>query len=125
MRISDWSSDVCSSDLVESTLVPVKDLTIQLSYTYLNAQIRKIDAVTTADPNYDPAISVVSRGSPLVLSPKHKFSITGHYTMPFDRRNGRVSNGLKYVYTDQQVKSYAYQNPTVLAGMILAERLVG
>src|SRR3546814_7414368 len=117
MRISDWSSDVCSSDLVESTLVPVKDLTIQLSYTYLNAQIRKIDAVTTADPNYDPAISVVSRGSPLVLSPKNKFSIAGNYTLPFDRSIGRVSIGLNYVYTDKQVTSYVYQDPTVLAGM--------
>src|SRR3546814_8473316 len=98
MRISYWSSDVGSSDL-------------------LNAQIRKIDEVTTADPNYDPAISVVSRGSPLVLSPKNKFSIAGNYTLPFDRSIGRVSIGLNYVYTDKQVTSYVYQDPTVLAGM--------
>src|SRR3546814_14647247 len=117
MRISDWSSDVCSSDLVESTLVPVKDLTIQLSYTYLNAQIRKIDAVTTADPNSDPAISVVSRGSPLVLSPKTKFAIAGTYTLPFDLHIGRVSTRLTSFYTDKQVTSYVLKEPKGIAGM--------
>src|SRR3546814_10183351 len=48
MRISDWSSDVCSSDLgvrtegfeLEATLVPARDFRMSAGLTYANAGYR-------------------------------------------------------------------------------------
>lgn len=102
---------------VESTLMPAKGLTFQVSYTYLNATIRKIDPVSTADPNYEASIGNIAKGSPLVLSPKNKLSIAGNYVLPLERSIGQVSLGLNYIYTDKQTTSYVYQNPAVLAAL--------
>jgi iron complex outermembrane receptor protein len=114
---------------VESTLFPMKGLSFQLSYTYLNAEIRKIEPVDTTDPNYDPAISAVAPGSPLVLSPKNKYSLAANYILPLDRSIGSVSLGLTFVHTDKQTTSYVYQDPATLAAFgkdygVLASRNV-
>ncbi|NGY03922.1 TonB-dependent receptor [Solimonas terrae] len=102
---------------VESTLVPTKGLTFQLSYTYLNTSIRSIDPVSTDDPNYEAQVSQIAKGSPLVLSPKNKLSIAGNYVLPLERSIGQVSLGLNYIYTAQQTTSYTYQNPAILAAL--------
>ena len=100
---------------VESTLIPAKGLSFQLSYAYLNTEIRKIDPVDTTDPNYQPAAADIASGSPLVLSPKHKASVSANYVLPLDARLGKVSLGLNYVYTAKQTTTYVYQDPAVLA----------
>jgi iron complex outermembrane receptor protein len=102
---------------VESTVVPAKGLNFQLSYTYLNATIRSIDEISTSDPNYEPEVTNLERGSPLVLSPKNKLSLSGSYTLPLDRSIGKVSLGLNYVYTDKQTTGNAYADPDTLARM--------
>ncbi|HET8882210.1 MAG TPA: TonB-dependent receptor [Solimonas sp.] len=102
---------------VESVLMPVKGLTFQLSYTYLNTSIRSIDPVVTNDPNYEAQVSQIAKGSPLVLSPKNKLSIAGNYVLPLDRALGQISLGLNYIYTAKQTTSYTYQNPAILAAM--------
>ena len=40
-----------------------KGLRFELSYTYLKAEIREIQAVSTADPNYQPQTSQIAKGS--------------------------------------------------------------
>ena len=97
---------------VESSLVPMKGLTFQLSYTYLNATIRKIDPVESVDPNYQ-ASTAISPGDPLVLSPKNKISLSANYTLPLEASIGKVSLGLNYVYTDKQTTNYIYDDATV------------
>ncbi|WP_428310661.1 TonB-dependent receptor [Hydrocarboniphaga sp.] len=96
---------------VEGSINPFRGLTLQASYTYLNATIRKIDPVVSADPNY-VASTAIAPGDPLALSPKNKLSLGGSYTLPLDASIGKVSLGLNYVYTDKQTTNYIYDDAT-------------
>jgi iron complex outermembrane receptor protein len=97
---------------VESSLVPVKGLTLLASYTYLNATIRKIQQVQSADPNYQASTNI-HPGDPLVLSPKSKLSLTTSYVLPLEASIGKVSLGLNYIYTGKQTTNYIYDAPTI------------
>lgn len=57
------------------------------------AEIREIAAVNTADPNYQPQTSQIAPGSPLMLSPENKYTLTGTYTLPLSADLGRISIG--------------------------------
>ena len=100
---------------LDASIAPVEGLTLDLSYTYLKAEIRKIAAVDTTDPNYQPQTTEIEPGSPLVLSPENKYSVSGNYTLPLPVSIGRISVGATFVHTDEQLTSYAYQAPAILA----------
>jgi iron complex outermembrane receptor protein len=106
---------------VESSIVPfpsipaLQGLSFEFDYAYLNATIREIAAVQTVDPNYQPQTSAITPGSPLVLSPKNKYTLSAIYTLPLAASIGRVSFGANFIHTDEQLTSYAYQNPVTLA----------
>lgn len=42
-------------------------------------------------------------GGDLALSPKHRFTATGTYTLPLPQSVGRVSLGATYIYTAKQI----------------------
>src|SRR3546814_18199895 len=67
MRISDWSSDVCSSDLVK--------------YTYLDAEY---------DSYTDPTLGDLSN-SRFPNSPKHQLNVTPRVTLPVPESWGNVT----------------------------------
>ncbi len=76
-------------------------------YTYLNTKVTKVTTpVLPATSPYVPN-GFVNVGDPLVLSPKHKLSITGTYTLPIPEGLGELSVGATYVYTSEQVANYA------------------
>jgi iron complex outermembrane receptor protein len=100
---------------VEVSISPLEGLVFEASYTYLSAEIREIAAVQTADPNYQAAVSQIAPGSPLVLSPENKYSLSASYTLPLGANVGRITLGAIFVHTDEQVTTYAYQNPPILA----------
>lgn len=100
---------------IEASIAPLEGLVFNVSYAYLDATIRSIDPVTTSDPNYQIATGSLAPGSPLVLSPKNKYSVSGDYTLPLPENIGRISLGATFVHTDKQLTTYAYQSPTILA----------
>jgi iron complex outermembrane receptor protein len=100
---------------VEASISPFAGFVIDGSYTYLNATIRSIVPVTTADPNYVASFSQIASGTSLVLSPKNKASVTGTYTLPLDASIGRVALGATYTHTDRQNANYTYQSAAVVA----------
>jgi iron complex outermembrane receptor protein len=100
---------------VEASIQPVEGLRFDLSYTYLKAEIREIAAVNSVDPNYQPQTSQIEKGSPLALSPENKYALTGTYTLPLPESIGLVSIGATFVHTDEQLTSYAYRDPRILA----------
>jgi iron complex outermembrane receptor protein len=65
-----------------------------------------------------------------VLSPKNKYSLTGNYILPLAASIGRVGFSVNLIHTDEQLTSYAYQNPAFLAafgsnlGMLPSTNLV-
>jgi iron complex outermembrane recepter protein len=106
---------------VETSLTPfpsVKGLegfVLDFDYTYLNATIQEIAPVTTSDPNYQVQTSAITPGSPLALSPKNKYVVSANYGLPLARTIGHVIFGASFIHTDEQLTSYAYQNPATVA----------
>jgi iron complex outermembrane recepter protein len=106
---------------LDATLTPFPDITalqglrFEINYTYLHTEILEIAPVSTTDPNYVPATSSITAGSPLLLSPKNKYVVSGDYTLPIGPNTGHISIGAAFVHTDKQLSTYDYQNPTVVA----------
>ncbi len=103
---------------VESTITPFAGFTIDAGYTYLNATIRKIRSFgnsPTPDGLFVPSQAEIPPGTPLVLSPKNKVSVTGTYTLPLDRRIGRISVGATFTHTDKMFTDYVYLDPAAVA----------
>jgi iron complex outermembrane receptor protein len=93
---------------IEAAVTPLEGLNIDINYTYLKAEIRKISTVTTSDPNYVPDVANITSGTPLVLSPRDKAVASVRYTLPLDKSIGPVSLGATYIYTSQQQMNYTY-----------------
>src|SRR3546814_7177515 len=82
MRISDWSSDVCSSDLnaktygleFEGTLIPWKGMTIEGSAAYLHARYEKGSRFENQLVGGE-LVEVDRSGEPITQAPKWTASI--------------------------------------------------
>lgn len=98
----------------EVAFTPVENLNFDISYTYLNTEIREIGSLATTDPNYVPGSSIAP-GDELALSPKNKAVATGRYKLPLDSSIGDISFGATLIYTSSQLVNYAYKNPELVA----------
>ena len=89
---------------VDASLNLFQGLRLDMGYTYLNT---KITAITdTIPPAGSPIVRIIpgsNLNDPLTLSPKHRLTLTGNYTLPLDESIGRVSFGATYVYTARQL----------------------
>lgn len=99
---------------IETSITPLEGFNFDLSYTYLKAEIRKIASFDTTDPNYQAATSTYAPGTPFLLTPKHKYSLTGSYKLPLSDAIGHITVGANLVYTSAQLGSYGAQVPGLL-----------
>jgi iron complex outermembrane receptor protein len=110
---------------VDATLVPfpgidfLRGLKFEVNYTYLNATIREISlgALQTTDPNYQGSPTPIRPGTPLWLSPRDKYVVSGEYTLPLGQGIGRITLSANVVHTDQQLTTYDYLTPSVVTAM--------
>lgn len=100
---------------VEASLIPMEDLVFNLSYTYLDAEIRKIDDIETQDPLWQARSGQIGKGSPILQTPDNQVNLSAYYTLPLDAEYGSVTLGLTYVYIDNQYTNYLYTDPRILA----------
>ena len=99
---------------VNASISPFRGLTLDGSYTYLNAKIISIAPLVSTDPHY--VISdTISPGDPLELAPKNKVTLTSTYTLPLNQSVGRVSVGATFTHTDKQFSTYLYNSQAYLA----------
>jgi iron complex outermembrane receptor protein len=96
---------------IETTVVPLAGLVIGLSYTWLDAEIREIEDIVTEDPLYEADNTEIEPGSPIWQTPENQLTLSAHYTLPLDHSLGRITLGLTYIYLDEQLTNYLYQNP--------------
>lgn len=88
---------------VDSSMTFFDQFKVDAGYTYLDTRVKKI--VEPEIPVDGPFLSVTptaSEGDRLPLSPKHRLSLTGTWTLPLDESIGAVSVGATYVYTASQ-----------------------
>jgi iron complex outermembrane receptor protein len=95
----------------------LQGLRFEINYTYLRTEIVQIAPISTTDPNYTPATSSTTPGSPLVLSPRNKYFLSGEYTLPISSNVGRITLGAGFVHTDKQLSTYDYQNPAIVVAL--------
>jgi iron complex outermembrane recepter protein len=83
---------------------------LDAGYTYLNTKALEVNVPTIPPPAqqfYIAIIPTTREGQPLSLSPKHRLSLTGTFTIPVDESLGHISIGATYVYTSKQIASLA------------------
>ncbi|MFC4309130.1 TonB-dependent receptor [Steroidobacter flavus] len=100
---------------IELSISPLDGLTLDASYTYLKAEIRSIDSVTTVDPNYQVQTSQIESGAPLALSPENKYALSANYTWRLPETVGSITFGATFVHTDEQLTTYGYHDPAIVA----------
>lgn len=86
---------------VDGMIEPVKGLRLEGSYTYLNTRVQQLNRNVPFDPvRYPRGISFTTfEGDPLTLAPKHKYSITGSYTLPLAESVGEVTLAATFSHT--------------------------
>ena len=99
---------------IDASITPFTGFTVDGSYAYLNTKLQNVAPIVVTDPNYI-ASQQIAAGSRLTYSPKHKFSVTGRYTLPLGDEVGQVTLGATYSYSASYLTSYAYQEPGLLA----------
>lgn len=90
---------------VDASATLLENLKLDVGYAYLNTKVKDIviPALPAAVLPFYSAITPNTRaGLPLALSPKHRVSVTGTYTLPLDDSIGEISFGATFVHTSKQ-----------------------
>src|SRR3546814_10956220 len=82
MRISDWSSDVCSSDLLSGR--PLEGLNTSVAFTYTDAQIKKFTGINAA------GVAADFDGTRVPFTPKYQVSFNADYETALRSEERRV-----------------------------------
>jgi iron complex outermembrane receptor protein len=92
---------------VESTLTPVKPLTLGLSYAYLNTKLQTAFAESPPGGLYQAPSFAADVGGVLPFSPKNKGSANASYRLPVPDTIGNMSVSANYTYTSRLLVSEA------------------
>jgi iron complex outermembrane recepter protein len=87
---------------VESTLLLLRGLRLDTSYTYLGTYLNSLKQYQPLPP-YDDLIPSAVQGGVLTFSPRNKLTLSLNYTLPFPVEIGALTVGTTYVYTDKQL----------------------
>jgi iron complex outermembrane receptor protein len=81
---------------------------LDLGYTYLKTLLKEITIppVPVGGP-YAAFLPTAVVGGPLALSPKHRLTLTGTYTLPVPESIGEIRLGATFVYTAKQAFTQA------------------
>jgi iron complex outermembrane receptor protein len=102
---------------IDSSITLFNQFRIDAGYTYLNTKVLDLVPPTIpaeSIPFFNQINLTAVQGGPLGLSPKHRASITGTYTLPLDDSIGKISFGATYVYTASQRASSPAATPFYL-----------
>lgn len=97
---------------VDSSLSPLEGLKFDFGYSYLNTKLQEIAFPgLPANSPFAMLLPGANVGEELPYAPKHKFSVTGSYTLPLGEAIGDISIGATYAYTGAQNASTPQASP--------------
>eukprot|EP00456_Euglypha_rotunda_P008529 TRINITY_DN116_c0_g1_i2.p1 TRINITY_DN116_c0_g1~~TRINITY_DN116_c0_g1_i2.p1 ORF type:complete len:551 (-),score=90.72 TRINITY_DN116_c0_g1_i2:748-2400(-) len=98
---------------LDLTLIPVRDVRLQVSYAYLDAKVDKLTPPTTFDPDalYDQPRPQTFEGDPLPYTNKHKVAGSAEYTLPLNAKLGKLAISATYTYQSGQFIASDRVNP--------------
>ena len=108
----------------DASLTPFQGLVLTGGYSYLRTKIKSVpDFSSFNDPNYILA-APFQPGDPEVLSPRHKVTVSGTYTLPLDEEKiGRISFGATFTHRSSMLVNYTDRtnpDPSIAALSTLA-----
>jgi len=86
---------------IESSFLLLEDLTLNISYTYLDTELKEAASVAPNDPRVQITATSLP-GNDLTFSPNHSLMANLNYILPLPAEIGEVSAGVTYSYTDEQ-----------------------
>jgi len=96
---------------VDASVSPFEGFKFDAGYTYLDSKLKSINTALLVPPAgapyLNPFVPNAVPGSQLAQTPKHRLTLTGTYTLPFDEVVGKISLGATFTYTDKQVITLA------------------
>ena len=95
---------------VDASVNPLAGLRFDLGYAYLNTKLISTTVIGSSTI-YAQILPNAVVGGPLSMSPRHRVTLTGTYTLPIDESIGRISVGATYVYTTKQNSVLATSSP--------------
>ncbi len=90
----------------DATLHLFEGFRIDAAYAYLNTRVQEAGVVNLASDNAYVVSASVKAGDPLILSPRHKLTITANYTLPLDESIGKITLGATVTHTSSQITNY-------------------
>ncbi len=80
---------------------------LDAAYAYLHTKVLEANVVNLPTDNAYVVSASIRAGDTLILSPKHKFSISANYTLPLDESVGKISIGGSLTYRSSQLLNYS------------------
>jgi iron complex outermembrane receptor protein len=88
---------------VDASITPFTGFTVDAGYAYLDTELKTI---TLPDaPVGFTALTAPPTGGPLPLTPRHKYSLTASYTLPFAEGIGRIILAATFTHQDSSFGS--------------------
>jgi len=88
---------------IETMVSPLQGLRFTGGYTYLDTKLKSYTPPNF--PGFLPPAATSRVGGALALSPNHKLSVSGSYTLPLDESIGQITFGATYTYTAKMIAS--------------------
>ena len=99
----------------DATIHLLEGLRLDAAYAYLNTRVKEVATATLPSDNAYIVSAPIAVGDELILSPKHKLTLTGTYTLPLDESLGKISLSATYLYSSKQLANYqALRNPAIV-----------
>jgi iron complex outermembrane receptor protein len=92
---------------IDSSFTFFDSLRLDVGYAYLDTKLQEFIAPVLPSNSPYAMVQAVDVGGPLPLTPKHRVTVSGAYTLPIDQSIGRISIGATYVHTSTQLADSA------------------
>ena len=99
---------------VDASATLFEGFKVDLGYTYLNTKVLELDPVVLTPAQmlvWSSVPPTAQKNGRLPLSPSHRLTLSGNYTLPLDPSVGKVTIGATYVFTSDQNISSALVTP--------------
>ncbi|MFT3965296.1 MAG: TonB-dependent receptor [Sphingobium sp.] len=102
---------------VDGSLSPFQGLMFDFGYAYLDTKVKSLVPPPPDLVFSEFRLAGALEGYPLTYAPRHKVTITGTYTLPFDESIGRISVGATFTHNSSQYATFSDTTPAIIAAV--------
>jgi iron complex outermembrane receptor protein len=76
---------------VDASVSPFTGFRLDVGYAYLKTRLKSFPDLSNVPPGFAQLFPAATLGGPLSMTPKHKYTVTGSYTLPLPSDVGKVT----------------------------------